>query len=136
MISNAKVGDKVWSFAYGWGIIVEIRHEFIYPIIVRFLKTSSTFTLDGKEMTNDLRPTLLWDEVKYEVPKRPLPELKVDTKVIVWNDNEGKYRRHFHSFTEDGKIRTWADSTSSFTALGSENYTIWSNWKLFEEDKQ
>ena len=91
MFSNAKIGDKVWNFAYGWGTIADIQHGSTHPIVVRFLKTAGTFTLGGKEAVSDLHPTLLWDEVKYEVPKKPTPNLQVDTKVLVWNqDNSMK----------------------------------------------
>ena len=103
MFSNAKIGDKVWSLTRGWGTItIDEDHgqSSDYPIHVRFDKGSNDYyTVCGKFYTHDINPSLFWDEIKLEIPKKPLHKLEVDTKVLVWNNGETKYRRHIHSFT-------------------------------------
>ena len=136
MFKNAKVGDKVWNYAYGWGTITDMQHGYTYPIVVQFLKTTNTFTLDGKEVVSDLHPTLLWDEVAYEVPKKPLPKLEVDTKVLVWNqDSSMKCKRYFHSFSDEGIIRVWSGGITSYSAEDMNEFSEWANWELFEKNK-
>jgi len=52
---------------------------------------------NGKLFNSDKAPDLFYDEVTITPPPRPLPELAVDTKVIVWDDAipEEKFKRHF-----------------------------------------
>lgn len=62
----------------------------------------------------------------------PLPELPVDTKVLVRDTDECPWkRRHFAEFGEDGRIRCWGDGATSFS---SESVTNWEQWKLYEEE--
>ena len=134
MFKDAKIGDKVWDFAYGWGVIDYIKHTYNCPIRVDFLNgVTISYTLDGKPNANSENPTLFWDEVKFEIPSKPLPNLEVDTKVLVWDGKDIPCPRYFHSFNKDGKIRTWSDGRSSFTTRSKGDYITWSNWKLFEE---
>lgn len=73
MFRNAKVGDKVWSMRNCWGTIVEINPNYGCPLRVEFNNCDFTnsFTMDGKEYVNDINPTLFWNEIKYETPKKP-----------------------------------------------------------------
>ena len=134
MFKDAKVGDKVWDFVHGWGEItsVEPDHTF-YPIVVSYLtKVRESYTYEGKWHKNH-HPTLFWDEIKFEIPPKPMPDLEVDTKILVWYGKDKPCPRYFHSFTKDGKIKAWSDGRSSFTARSKGDYATWSNWKLFEE---
>ncbi len=71
-----KVGDKVWSFEHGWGIVKELVYNLPYPIGVLFNNNQyETFTLDGKK-EQFCNQTLFWDEIKFEIPTRPKAELK------------------------------------------------------------
>lgn len=74
MFKNAKVGDKVWDFIYGWGTIVEVYDitKFIYPIEVKFDNDKIiSYTLDGKQNDTNIYPRLFWDEIKFEIPEKP-----------------------------------------------------------------
>jgi len=75
MFENAKVGDMVWSISHGWGVISEIGTGY-FPLEVKFETKTETFKFDGKPYFHDLYPTLFWDEVVFEAPKKPLPDLK------------------------------------------------------------
>jgi hypothetical protein len=71
MFSNAKVGDKVWDFTYGWGKIYNIDLNSDYPIKVeRLNEMDESYTFDGK-LGDEEAPTLFWDEIKYEIPTKP-----------------------------------------------------------------
>ena len=136
MFSNAKVGNKVWGFSYGWGVITSINPSSSYPIEVTYPQGyDETYTYEGKGYVKDTYPTLLWDEVKFDIPPKPMPKLEVDTKLTVWADIYERYPRYFHSFTKDGKVRTWTEGRSSFSARSEDDYTIWPNWELYAENK-
>jgi hypothetical protein len=82
MFSNAKVGDKVWDFTYGWGKIYNIDLNSDYPIKVeRLNEMDESYTFDGK-LGDEEAPTLFWDEIKYEIPTKP--KRMVTKTVEVW----------------------------------------------------
>ena len=129
--SDAKEGDRVWSLTEGWGTIIDhflSRTE--YPLTVEFENGElKTYTLWGRFRVKDLNPTLFWDEVKFEVPEKPLPKLEVDTKVLVWcKGDELKLKRHFSHF-KNGDCHTFDGGRTSWTG-GSTS--AWDNWELAE----
>lgn len=134
MFSNAKAGDRVWSMNKGHGVIVKINTYEDYPIEVNFCTGLSDFyTVEGKDYPNDLHPTLFWDEIVFEAPKKPLPKLEVDTKVLVWDVDKPKNKlvRYFCSFDASGRVVVFKHGTTSFSC---EGYTeIWSEWEVIEE---
>lgn len=72
MFRNAKVGDRVWDFSKGWGTIVQICND-NYPITVQFeVGEIGAFTFEGKCSYSDLYPRLFWNEIKFEIPEKPL----------------------------------------------------------------
>ena len=132
MFSNAKVGDKAWSVQSGWGIIYNIDKDRNYPIKFRsYTNCVFSFTYGGFNIRSDINPTLFWNE--FPIPEsaftKPLPQLKVDSKVIVWNDERFKFRRHFSHF-KDGIIYCFCDGTSSWNNTGASD---WNNWELVDE---
>lgn len=122
MFKKAKKGDKVWSIKFGWGTIAYISEHAACPIGVDFKDSYRLcYCTDGRCSQTDVLPSIFWNEflIPDEAFKKPLPKLEVDTKVLVWYDNNGvistKLPRHFHNFTEDGKIRVFQDGRTSFT---------------------
>lgn len=79
----------------------------------------------------DLNPTLFWDEVKFEKPR---PQLEVDAKVIVWDEDGKKYKRHFSHFDEEGRLFAFSLGQTSFTSEARPEVwvTAWDNWELAE----
>jgi hypothetical protein len=73
---NAQTSDRVWSMHHGWGVVTHVSDP---KILVRFdhLKWNGIFTICGKYCTKDLNPTLFWNEVKIDIPQKP-----VKTKLI------------------------------------------------------
>ncbi len=59
-------------------------------------------------------------------------ELKVDTKVIVWDDPEDKYKRYF-SYFKDNTIYCFLNGSTQWSS--DEKYSIsWDNWELADEE--
>lgn len=131
---TAKVGDKVWSFEFGWGVIEAIELHTIYPIKVIFEHTDNfyedQYTHCGKALIAPPNQSLFWDEVKITAPRKPLPDLPVDTKVLVWNNGTDKLPRHFSRFDESGKIECYLEGQSSWTTDGGTS--CWENWEPAE----
>ena len=58
-----KVGDKVFSCQFGWGIIDVIGTEEEHPISVDFIeRVPHTYTKCGRFFNTDLQPTLSFTE--------------------------------------------------------------------------
>jgi len=137
MFSNARVGDKVWSVRYGWGKIVKIDKVSSYMLKVQFENEKrGAYQYDGKLHFEDVNPDLFWQE--FEIPEkafeRPLPDLEVDTKVLVWQEGgnfEDHEKRYFSHFTKDGKIACFDDGATSWSA---GYVTRWDNWRLAEDE--
>lgn len=131
--SDAKAGDKVWSITHGWGVVtarLEPHHS--YPLTVEFEDRGRiTYTLWGLRHFSDHNPTLFWDEVKFEIPEKPLPQLEVDAKVLVWVSPEHKHRRHFSHFTK-GQLYAFDSGATSFSMLHRNSITCWPYWELAE----
>lgn len=141
MFKNAKVGARVWSIQYGWGIIKYIINLDNYKLVIDFEDGIKRFTIDGKYNETDKYPSLFWQE--FEIPeqalKKLLPDLEVDTKIIAWMDKHSgdyfsRFRCHFSHFTKDGKIACFHYGKTSFTVENKgEDITIWDNWVVYEE---
>ena len=133
---TARVGDRVWSIEHGWGVVKRLERMFTNPMLVEFSgEVYVTYKLDGAQHSRHSQcrtQTLFWDEVKFEAPQKPLPDLEVDTKVLVWGDNNNiKHRRHFSHF-RDGRIWTFDSGSTSFTKLHRNYVTGWPHWELAE----
>jgi hypothetical protein len=68
---NAQTGDRVWAIRYGWGTINLIKNHKIY-VVFDHLNRPRIFTSHGKFYDDDLNPTLFWDEVKIDIPQKPI----------------------------------------------------------------
>ena len=79
MFKDASEGDKVWSIEYGWGKVICVDSFGIY---VSFSITEQWYTYDGKNRSTNcysyssFKPTLFWDEVKFDVPPKPVPKVE------------------------------------------------------------
>ena len=70
---SAKVGDKVWSFEFGWGSIVEILQDEDRPITCKFenFNINIQYSLFGLLSKYSTYQTLFWDEIKIVAPEKP-----------------------------------------------------------------
>ena len=129
---TARVGDKVWCMHTGWGEIIDTWASVSYPIAVYFPnEIRKLYTTGGYYVDDDVSQTLFWDVVKVVAPQKPLPNLEVDTKVIVWTNPYKKQKRHFSHFV-DGRIWTFDNGSTSFSKLHTNSVTGWPHWELAE----
>lgn len=128
---TAQIGDRVWSMKDGWGVIRDTNRSARYPIFVYFLSGDiEAFTLGGFYDEDNVTQTLFWDEIVFDAPKKPLPALKKDTKVLVWNDEGTKHKRHFAGWcARNGLIMTYDYGATSWSSIG---FTTWPNWEIAE----
>jgi len=134
MFKEAKIGDKVFDYLkQQWGIIEGITPSYKdrYPLKVRFKDNSfKTFTEEGK-LSYSIVQTLFWNEVKpITPPKKPLPNLKKDTKVLVWEYGDVKRKRYFSHFSNTGLIYCFEKGKTSWTTT---NTIAWENWELADD---
>ena len=134
MFKNAQIGDRVFDYTLQeWGEIVSITNLRPYTVLVRFeYGTMGSYTIQGIKNSIDKLPTLFWDEVKPIIPpEKPLPDLDVDTPVLVWGSNtDYKYKRYFSHFDLKGSIHCFKSGTTSWSADGRT--TEWKHWELAE----
>ena len=97
MFSEAKVGDRVWSIAKGWGTIEAVEQDtkyYPYPLEVLFDKEGIgriDFMVDGREDEEDERPSLFWDEVYIEAPPAPKQKAKKEGWINLYKDTDGVF---------------------------------------------
>lgn len=131
---DAKAGDQLWSVEFGWGEVVS-RDNVSKSFTVEFNGDEfETYCFKGsrKRPLREKMQTLFWDEVVIEAPTKPLPDLPVDTKVLVWNNSKAHARNaHFCCF-EDGRIFTYESGRTSFTKTLGDNLKGWNYWELAE----
>lgn len=120
MFRNAKIGDEVWDFIYGWGKITDIRENFTYPFKVEFNNFCGVYeyTFEGK-ICEDEPQRLFWDEIKFEVPKKPfdLKEvLKENLKPKEFEYFEDNYRIYYSYSDNEFKwgINSIAEETNVY----------------------
>jgi hypothetical protein len=93
---NARIGDKVWDFNYGWGVIA---FKSASTIDVNFRSLTLTYSLAGWERGK--RRTLFWDEIKFTAP--PRPKRMVKKEVVVWYSISKEGAKHQYE-TEAGML--------------------------------
>ena len=81
---EAKVGDKVWHSAFGWGSITEKDIFSSNKFRTDFEFYAGWFSLDGKG-NSDKYQTLFWDEVKIIPPPRPKRKVKKVIEAVDWS---------------------------------------------------
>ena len=126
---DAKVGDRVFHYKYGWSTITNIKKESYYPIIIDY---DFSFTYEGFADKSDKNRTLFWDEVVITPPPKPLPRLEVDTKVLVWDSYQLKQKAYFSHFdSKTNKICVFPFGKTSWS--NDSNTQIWQHWKLAKD---
>lgn len=138
MFKKAKIEERVWSFTHHWGTIIGIdddSNESTYPLLVKFDDNIALrYTIDGKYNSDDKYPTLFWNEIKYEIPKKTfnLEEAFNILKEIEF-DQEG-FENAFIYYDKDDYELNW-DTTNYRKYLGVKFFTKESILEFFEEIK-
>lgn len=74
-----------------------------------------------------------WSEQEYFEPPVDWSKVPVDTKVYVRDSDSAYWNHRYFAKFEDGKIFTWANGTTSFSAKGFDDVTLWNQGKLAED---
>lgn len=74
-----------------------------------------------------------WLEQEYVEPVVDWSNVAVDTKVYVRDSDSEPWKPRYFAKFEDGKIYTWNDGRSSFTASEPESTLWWKQGKLAED---
>lgn len=74
--SKAQVGDKVWSFPGGEGVIISTTNGTVYSIKVDHGDENLTYTIGGKHSATDEFPTLYWGQPTMELVPPPKRKVK------------------------------------------------------------
>ena len=132
--SNAKVGDKVFCLINGEGIITNIDQTSI-PLRVEFKSGRiKWFQNNGKINIDDLIPSIYYNKFDIQIPeeayKQPLPDIAVDTPMIVWDIENRKSRGYFKCWSHSGKPITFFGGQTSFSSNGS--ISEWDNYEIVE----
>jgi hypothetical protein len=129
-----KVGDKVWDIGLGWGEVMQIDAGFHYPIYVLFKNGKQEwYAADGRNESQSSR-VLFFQEIPIpkEALERPRPDLKVDDRVLVRDDDGEEWLpRHFAGWTTGGLIRTFISGRTSWSETMSAVYGC---YKLPEDE--
>ena len=123
------IGMTVYHVIHGKGKIVDFQSDEKYPLKIKFSEEYECFLPDGREFMHNRNPSLSFKE--YHLPvgwdKPPLPDLPIDTPILVWDAISAKKIRYFAGFTDDGKVLAFKDGVSSnYTSIKIE----WDNWEL------
>ena len=130
-LSDVKVGDPLFSCrAMRYVEVADVDDRCVYKI---GLADGNRYTFEGKHHVSDEHPFLFktaQDAAEYfvEIP-RPLPDLAIDTPIIVWkNDNLIERKRYFKEWNKDGYPVCFVRGGTSWSSEG-ETFT-WTHWKL------
>jgi len=129
------VGTKVWSFRKGWGELTEVnlRNSKYYQVRCFFANDNTrSFSASGHYSESEKLPELFLNE--FEIPdeayKQPLPDLEIDTKVLVRaNPGHRWAHRYFKKFDSRGFLVAFREGATSWSSEGSVEIA-WEYWKL------
>jgi hypothetical protein len=63
VFKDAKIGDRVWSTAIGWGVVDRMTNDPEYPLTVKFADGGiKLYDINGFVITGLPKPELYWDE--------------------------------------------------------------------------
>ena len=131
-------GTRVWDELKQIGGTIEVKLEpacASLPIIVDFDDGScGRYTVSGR-LHDSYRPTLWLNEFEVVIPEKayhsPLPDLAVDTPVLVRDYEHHNWKKRHFSHFENGWIYTFGHGRTKRTNDGSIH--CWIYWKLPEE---
>lgn len=77
--------------------------------------------------------TKKWSEQEYVEPPVDWSKVPVDTKVFVRDSDSDSWSPRYFARFEGGKIFTWTNGATSFSAKGFYDVTWWKQGKLAED---
>jgi len=133
-----KVGDKVWSYVEGWGVVEDIYPNFKKSIVVDFKNNLIDFTLNGKEWESDINPTLFWEERTLMYIGVDWSHSFVDPLIVLIPKEELKKKVFKYKVLYKAVTGYFGVSISHYKDLIEFNceYPEWKGIQLIEESKR
>lgn len=104
--------------------------DFVKPHILKSRGCTNT-SCDQCEMLQTI-----WLLEEYKEPEIDWSNVKVDTPILVRdNENAEWIRRHFAKY-ENGDVYAWRDAYTSWTTLYPDDVTRWKYAKLAESEEE
>jgi hypothetical protein len=141
--TDFRVGDKVFCFGFGNGIVDLASTDPVNDYIrVKFLLNKySCFTMDGKRFDNEPDRCLFHGEMpvipqEWTIVDDPpnLSDLKIDDKIMVSETGHNWLKRRFAGMSRAGMPTTFAYGADSWGSDESEPL-IWAKWRLPTEEE-
>lgn len=76
-----------------------------------------------------------WLEEEYVEPKTEWRKVPVDTPILVRNSEEEEWKKRYFSCIVDGKVCTWRNGVTSWSASDEDDICEWNYAKLAEDIK-
>jgi putative SOS response-associated peptidase YedK len=121
--SKLPIGTRVET-AYGPGKIVLGLSP---RVTVRVGDVDYQYTPSGKRCEYDKRPTLFVAPFEWPEQEQPLPDLAVDTPVMVRVRGDRPWQRRHFCRWEHGRCVTFTDGFSSWS---TKTICRWDEWRL------
>lgn len=100
MFRDAKVGDRVWDFLYGYGKVVEVNKDELWVEFKSlYLDKKRVYTFDGILGGVGYPQTLFWDKIKFDMPFSLENELK-KLEIIEFRTDEENYYLYWDNCCE------------------------------------
>lgn len=108
-----KVGERVYSVTWGWGVVDRMINNDSYPVLVKFdCNQIISHTVDGKHNKYALR-TLFFEEI-------PIPESALvrkhqftENQLVWWTDYSGIKRLRIIASVNNNLIRLFSEGRDS-----------------------
>lgn len=132
-----KIGQTVYHFKFGEGIVQSIDPHELYQIDVKFNDYNHSFTLEGAytlEESSTLSHTP-YDLVNGGFTRKELiihPDIAVDTPVLVRNSEERWHLRYFSHFDKEDNIFCF---NNQFKSVDTKLTSGWDEYKLLSDFK-
>lgn len=115
MFKDAKVGDRVWDFLYGYGKVLEVdKNELWVEFESLCIDKKRVYIFDGELKGVGYPQTLFWDEIKFEIPKKPfdledelkkLEVIKFENGAVncslFWDNEYNKIKQNFTNYCQN-----------------------------------
>jgi len=130
---EAAKGDKVTWLRGAHGEIIDIDISGIHTTFEVLFSTGKRSMFCFEE-----NPTLFKGHVDIKITTTPSrPDLKVDDKVVVWDDDCPALirKRHFSSWSDNGKIITFSGGASAYTIDERNIQDEWDHYEIYDPKK-
>ena len=143
MFRNAKIGDKVWDFVYGEGIVTGINECEQYPLTVTFKDGvhEVLFSYDGKFNLN-CNQSLFWDRFEFTPPIKPFDLVDYLNKNLIkkefkqGDDNFYLYYDHTYNVWDISKNIRFEEMKVYFDCIHIEDKLIFNQVAKTLTDKK